>query len=126
MKLRIQGNSLRLRISPSDMTRVISEGRLAHTIRFGPATGAFLTYALERSAAVSTLQVRYADNEVAILLPTTQAQAWAAGDEVGIYADLDSGAGTLNILLEKDFACLDRDDVENADTYPNPLSGARC
>lgn len=32
----------------------------------------------------------------------------------------------LELILEKDFACLDRSDADNHDTFPNPLIGASC
>ena len=34
MKLRIQGNSLRLRITPSEMARLLANGRIEETICF--------------------------------------------------------------------------------------------
>ena len=44
-----------------------------------------------------------------------------ATKEAAIYADAVIGShGTLDVLLEKDFACLDRSDEENSDTFPNP------
>jgi hypothetical protein len=33
---------------------------------------------------------------------------------------------SLQILIEKDFACIDGTDQENADTFPNPLAGLKC
>ena len=51
MKLRIQGNSLRLRVSPSEMTRLLEAGRIEETIHFAHGGDARLTYALEHAAA---------------------------------------------------------------------------
>jgi hypothetical protein len=34
--------------------------------------------------------------------------------------------GFLDVLIEKDFACLDRNDKENEDTFPNPNVGTTC
>lgn len=126
MKLRVKGNSLRLRITPSEMKRFVSGSRLEEVVVFGPAPEARLSYTLEHSAEVSAVGVNYRAQQISVLIPEAQARAWAESEEVGIYADLDTGAGTLSILVEKDFACLDRDEAENADTFPHPQENAVC
>jgi hypothetical protein len=64
---------------------------------------------------------------VAVLIPADQANAWGTTDEVGIAEDISLGdLGTLAILIEKDFACLDRSDEDNHDTFPNPNAGTSC
>jgi hypothetical protein len=35
-------------------------------------------------------------------------------------------AGSLEVVVEKDFACLDRSDEGNSDNFANPLAGAVC
>jgi hypothetical protein len=59
-------------------------------------------------------------NEVVVIVPTRIAQAWAAGDDVGIYGAVPNGFGALSVAIEKDFACLDESHAGNHDTYPNP------
>jgi hypothetical protein len=34
--------------------------------------------------------------------------------------------GKLSILVEKEFACLDRGEAENADAFPNPHAAHVC
>lgn len=126
MKLRVKGDSLRLRIGPAEMTRLMETGRIAETVHFAPAAEASLTYALEIDAQVSAMTVRYAAREVAVLLPAGQARAWADGAEVGMYGAVPIADGLLEVVVEKDFACLDRSDAENEDTYPHPKQGAVC
>ena len=36
------------------------------------------------------------------------------------------GNRSLDLIVEKDFACLDLSDADNEDTFPNPNSGAIC
>jgi len=73
------------------------------------------------------MQLRYESSEVAILLPAEEAEAWATGDQLGIYATVDRGEnGPLDLVVEKDFACLDLSDADNLDTFPNPKLGAVC
>ncbi len=45
------------------------------------------------------------------------AEQRAGGDQ---YGETQTGSGILIIAVEKDFACLDRDDAENADAFPDP------
>ena len=127
MKLRIKGNSIRLRISRSELTRLIEEGRIADTTFFGVEESARLTYALEQSDAVGSTQLAARPQEVAVVLPRGVASAWAEGEEVGVYATVDLGPrGALELMVEKDYACLDLSEAENVDTFPNPNAGALC
>ena len=121
MKMRIKGDSLRLRISRSEVARLLAGDCLEDTIHFAPEASAKFTYALQQERSVSRPTVQYAGNKVRILLPTDRAKEWGVTDQVGIAEDITLGdAGTLALLIEKDFACLDRSDEDNQDTFPNP------
>ena len=120
MKLRIRGNSLRLRLSRSDLARLIETGRIESTIRFTPEDDARLTYALECTDAVQEMSLRWRPREITVLLPTHQASHWAESDQVGISADCPTGDEILALLVEKDFSCLHGTEAENQDAFPNP------
>ena len=126
MKLRISGNSLRLRVSPSEMMRLLQSGRIEETIWFGAGDADCLTYALERSAQARTTTVRHGPHEVIVTVASHEANLWAEGKDVGLYGEISTRHGPLEIAVEKDFACLDKDDAANADTFPNPKHGATC
>lgn len=121
MKLRIKGNSLRLRVTRSELTRLIDTGRIEETIYFSSSEGSRLTYVLEHEPNLTGATLRYQPLEVAVVLPEREATAWAKSDLVGIYATVDLGpVGGLDLIVEKDFACLDLSDADNLDTFPNP------
>ena len=127
MKLRINGNSLRLRVSRSELTRFLSSNRIEDTIHFGPAPEAKLTYALESTATNSATIVRYSPQELTVRISEDQARTWSEAGEVGIYTAVDIGSeGLLEVVIEKDFACLDRSDEDNTDTFVNPNVSAVC
>ena len=127
MKLRVKGNSLRLRVSRSELARFQAGVRIEETIHFTAAPEAKLTYALESALQPFPVRVRYGFHEVTVILSEDQARVWGAENEVGVYTSVDIGsAGSLDVLVEKDFACLDRSDAENEDTFANPLAGAHC
>jgi hypothetical protein len=126
MKLRIKGESLRLRVSRTDLERLMLEGRIEESIHFGVRPDEKWTYALELGAKEAAISMRFADNEVAVLLSKSEAKKWVETETVGIYGEVQGGAGSLELIVEKDFACLDRQDEENADTFPNPKAGRAC
>ena len=127
MKLRIKGNSLRLRVSRSELARFQAGQRIEETIHFTAAPEATLTYALESALKPSPVTVRYGSREVTVILSKDSGRIWGAQSEVGVYTTLDLGpAGSLEVVVEKDFACLDRSDEDNSDTFANPVAGATC
>jgi hypothetical protein len=126
MKLRIKGNSLRLRISRTEMARLLAGGGIEETICFGKADDARLTYALEHRAGGDEVGVEYRGQRVSIVISTAAAMRWAQGDDVGIYGSSETACGPLEVIVEKDFACLDGNDPHDADAFPNPTAGAVC
>jgi hypothetical protein len=127
MKLRINGNSIRLRLLRSEVTAFMETGRIEQTIHFASGDHALLIYGLEHESGLSNVEVRHKQSEVIIVLPRQQATSWAETDQIGIYSAVDLGRnGSLNIIVEKDFACLDLSDADNHDTFPNPQIGVVC
>lgn len=127
MKLRIKGNSLRLRVTRSELDRLVRNGRIEETTWLGAGSNCRLTYALELSHNGDGVTLRNVPPEIAVLLPSGEVSTWKSSDQVGIYATADLGPhGFLELVIEKDFACLDRSDEDNLDTFPNPLAGAVC
>jgi|SRR5271154_4034282 len=125
MKLRIQGNSLRLRVSRSDLTRLLETGILEETVYFGREEGTELTYVLARDSSRRVVDVESSPQRVAVILPSEAVRSWSATEQVGISAEVDLGVrGTLSVLVEKDFACLDGG--SDSDTFPNPLAAHVC
>ena len=127
MKLRIRENSLRLRVSRSELARLLAGDCVEETIHFAPQAGARLTYALQPEPSAKSPAVHYADGKVSVLLPADHLYVWGMTEQVGIAEEISLGAfGTLALLIEKDFACLDRSDKDNQDTFANPHAGATC
>jgi Family of unknown function (DUF7009) len=127
MKLGIKGNSLRLRVSRSEVAKVLQGERVEETIYFAPEATARLTYALEREPSVTMPTVRYTAAEVTVVIPADQALTWCLTDQVGIVENISLGSqGSLDVIVEKDFGCLDRSDEDNQDTFANPHAEATC
>lgn len=128
MKIRMKGNSLRLRVGRSELARFLEYGCIDETIQFAAAPEARFTWALEVALQPDrTTRVRYRACEVAVVLTPEQVRLWQKEDQVGIYTRVDlGGENTLEVIVEKDFACLDGSDSENVDTFANPHVGSDC
>jgi hypothetical protein len=104
MKLRIENDTLRLRLSEDEVHTFAHTGRVAATIHFGP--GQQLTYALERSSDAGEVQVRYQPGALTVVVPAALAAAWASTDQNGFAQQLTLAQGqALRILVEKDLDC---------------------
>ena len=120
MKLRIHGNSLRLRLNQSEVAQFSKTGFVEDSIQFGP--GANFAYALESLSSLSSPQALFANGFLRIQVPRADSTDWACSDRVGITGEqpLESGK-RLSILIEKDFQCLHGDDERDPNAFPNPL-----
>jgi hypothetical protein len=113
MKIRIKGNSLRYRLSKSDVERFNKEGYLEEITDFG---GQQLIYALQRYT-LPNLAATLQNNTITLFMPAAMAHEWVATEKVGFeYTD-----NHLYLLVEKDFQCLDNVAEDQSDNYPNPL-----
>ncbi|WP_263359615.1 OB-fold nucleic acid binding domain-containing protein [Acidicapsa ligni] len=127
MKLRINGNSIRLRLLRSDVTTFIETGHIERKIYFSSSDHAFLIYALKHESGLANVELRHEQSEVIVVLPKEQAISWAETDQVGVYSTVDLGKhGSVEIIVEKDFACLDLSDADNHDTFQNPQIDTAC
>ena len=115
MKLRFHADTLRLRLSQSDIARLAATGYVEEMIAFAP--GRSLSYAIE-SGNSGSITASFDGERIAVQVPSMVAKAWIESDREG----LESSAGPLKILVEKDFQCLHRDGQEDADSFPNPLA----
>jgi len=109
MKLRLEENSLRLRLSEDEVRHFATTGQVAYTIAFGPAPGQTLRYSLERlpeDALATTVQVRYQAGALAIEVPATIAHNWTETENIGFKSQVLVAEGQeLRILVEKDLDC---------------------
>ena len=99
MKLRIRGDSLRLRLSRGEIGQLQAQGRVSQAIHFGP--GSAIEYAIEL-AEVDAPGARFESGTLTLALPRALGLAWASGDEVGIEATQALPEGQLALLIEKD------------------------
>jgi hypothetical protein len=121
----MRGNSIRLRLKKSEVEEFGANGCVEETIEFGAEENECFVYALASSENIETVRAAFENNRMTIFLPKAQAEEWTRTNQVGIGAEqIISGNKTLQILIEKDFACLEeRPGEDDADTFPHPLAG---
>lgn len=117
MKLRIRGNSIRLRLLKSEVAELSEKGSVSETTDFG---GSRFAYSLEVGS--DRIGATFDGGTVTVSVPESEIREWAETDEkIGIETESNG----LKILIEKDFACPTRtDDPDNLDAFANP--GAVC
>jgi len=123
MKLRLRGDSLRFRLTKTEVTHLHGQGWWQDAAAFGHAGTPRLRYRIE-AAEADEPGVRFTSGEdtvITVLIPASQIAAWAGGNEVGIYFATE---WNLKVAVEKDFRCLEGEREEDeADNFDNPNAG---
>ncbi len=121
MKLRIKGDSLRLRLSRTEVRDFATAGQIRSQTSF-PAGRPFV-YGLAHSES-PRVEVRFDDSALLINVPKSIADVWASTDQVSIREQVPLANGShLVILVEKDFKCLSaRVGEDEGDLFENPLA----
>lgn len=107
MKLRIAADSIRFRLTPEEASSLSASGKIENVLRFGPAAGQSLTYALESSAECSKMEAAFDGHLIKVVLPQKLVSDWASGTELAMERIQTAGAGTqVKIIVEKDLKLL--------------------
>ncbi len=120
MKLRIKGDSIRLRLNQSEVRQFGSRGKLKEKIHFGHNV---LSYSLEQKPS-GNLEALFNGNHLKVYVPSDIAHNWINSDQTSLKNTITLKADrALQILVEKDFKCLDpRLNEDESDNFPNPKS----
>jgi len=114
MKIRIKSNSLRYRLTRTDVAQLTNHSYIEDKIDFG---GQSLLYSLQLVDS-DQLSSSFVDNTITLFMPKTMMKELAGSDKVGF----ENNAGGLHLLVEKDFTCLENVAEDQSDNYPNPLA----
>jgi len=97
MKIRIKGNSVRLRLTKTDVEIFNKEGECKESTEFGSKK---LHYSLQVKTGISTLEADFVGDVITVYFPESEKQTWA------------------------DFTCLDNTIEDQSDNFPNPKLNA--
>ena len=117
MKLRIKGNSIRLRLTKSEVEQLPNTKYIEEKTSFGKKT---FFYALESKASIDKLSASFEDEKITVFIPESFVKDWAGNDIVGIDSNLNINDDALHILVEKDFKCLNETFEDQSDNFENP------
>jgi hypothetical protein len=128
MKLRLKGNSIRLRLGRSEVRRMRDEGIVEESTTFDILGRQRLDYVLCTGPNLLAITASFEDGRIVVRVPSALVREWAETDQVGIESSQvgDGGCG-LSILIEKDFECVEAPPGESQDdAFPNPQLQAAC
>ena len=118
MKLRIKGNSIRFRLSKPEVEKLAVAKYIEERTPFGNNT---FRYALQSKDGGDKLSADFDGGKITVFIPENFIKDWAVNDVTGFNTmEQVNDAGSLYILVEKDFQCLDETTEDQSDNYENP------
>ncbi len=121
MKIRIKGDSIRFRLTQSEVQTLSEKGTIMDTTNF--ETSQF-RYGVTLNNAIDNLKASFSAHTITLEVPELQGRSWYTNDIITIDHTVKNTKGSLlYLLLEKDFTCLDNTAEDQSDNYPNPNLG---
>lgn len=118
MKLRIKANSVRIRLTKTEVNKLATESYLQEVTVL---PGQTFIYAIKSDDNATALTIAYENNILTMMVPKSFAANWHQNDMVGMDAWMQvNEKEKLYLLLEKDFVCLDETAEDQSDNYENP------
>jgi hypothetical protein len=118
MKIRIKGDSVRFRLTQTEVRELSVNGKIYDHTNFGNAK---FKYGVILDHTIDDLQVRFEQNSIILQMPIAIGKEWYSNDIITYDNTVNTFQGTnLYLLLEKDFTCLDNTIEDQSDNYPNP------
>ena len=117
MKIRIKENSIRIRLTRSEVTKIAVDGYIQEHTVFN--NGQFI-YAL-KVADQEALSASLENNRITMFVPVVWVKDWPVNNVIGFRGNIPvTEKDSLFLLLEKDFVCLDETTEDQSDNYDNP------
>lgn len=113
MKIRIKGNSVRFRLTQSEVKQLCAKGSVEEQTNFGTTS---FGYAVKITKDKDSLHAVFHSQKITLYLPEKWGKNWYHNATIGFEHHQDD----LHLLIEKDFTCLDNTTEDQSDNYPNP------
>ena len=114
MKIRWKHNSLRLRITPSELSALMHGSTVREELRLPFDTNPVWSVDIISGATESSITAQ--GNTVCFLLSQPDLAAFSAPEEEGLYLHTDGPEGRFSYYIEKDFPCI----------HPRPAEAAEA
>lgn len=112
MKIRIKDNSIRFRLTQSEVSELGKNGIVSSFTEFVDRP---FIYAIEKTND-TVLSAAFIENKMVMKMPEAMVEELVSTDIVGF----DGQVGLVKLLVEKDFVCIDNTMEDQSDNYPNP------
>lgn len=112
MKIRIKDNSIRFRLTQSEVSELGKNGIVSSFTEFVDRP---FIYAIEKTDDTA-LSAAFIENKIVMKMPAAMVEELVSTDTVGF----DGQVGLVKLLVEKDFVCIDNTMEDQSDNYPNP------
>jgi hypothetical protein len=113
MKIRIKGNTVRYRLSKSEVKQLMEKGYVEEETIFPTNT---FSYKLLAKKEIECLEAEFLYHTITMFIPDIEAKSWYDSDQITYKNTYEN----LTLILEKDFVCLDHSDEDQTDNYQNP------
>jgi hypothetical protein len=120
VRLRIQGSTLRLRVTQKEVAQLRDRGCVQSSIEFAPRHP--LVYLLEASLDSNAVSATFDGQAIRVMVPMRVMTEWIQSDQVSIEAPSQAG---VQVLIEKDFQCLHKSGEQDPDAYAHPRMSPR-
>jgi len=121
MKIRIKDNSIRFRLSATDLKTLRKKGKVESKCAFGTSQVFKYSVVSNKKGNSEFLCVDLKKNHIKIELAASDVKDWIKSDLEGFDAEMDNGTKDgLYVLIEKDWKCLKPRDEDESDLFPNP------
>lgn len=119
MKIRIKGNSIRLRLTKTDIKTLTEVQIIEETTDLG--NGIIFRYSLALNAETEHIYANFSDGRISVFLNQSAYDTLTATNEITVHHTAENGtSGGLFLLIEKDLKCLDTTFEDQSDMYENP------
>ncbi len=124
MKIRIQGNTIRLRLTQPEIDQLRVEGKVEQSTDFGSEYR--FQYSIFFSSATNEVVASFKEGHMGVVVPEVLGKRWIDTTQTGIENSEYTGRGPgLKILVEKDFQCFhERINEDESDAFPNPMANS--
>lgn len=101
MKLRLENNIVKIRLSPEEIDRLDSEKIISEKIQI--SDGNKFSYSIQIVENIKSCTVSFENNSLKVCVPSLTASKWIESNQIGIIASIDSNLGESIILtVEED------------------------
>ena len=123
MKIRIHDSSIRLRLNRDEVEQIGRMESVECKTHF--PSGEVFYYQLSASSTAEETTAGFSDRCIRVVLSQAQAKHWALTEtEVSVVVSAPIADGRLELLVEKDFECLDpREGEDQSNRFRNPKAG---